>query len=223
MRARFLACGLAVLCQAACGQSGSTGNSAQTPPPPPVERLISGTVSEIDGSPVAGVQVSTLSGETTAITDANGSFSLAINSSVVLLHFAREGYEPRDWGMSSDDVPAMLNVLMQRVLVLSDVRPVADVLSPADLSAYVGEVDESDYCGPCKIVRLRSQHQAVSVQVRWSGDQSLQLWESDSRAVQSGPFTANDRPHTDVARDDLARSSSMGESNETGARTPKGF
>jgi hypothetical protein len=80
----------------------------------------------------------------------------------------------------------MLNVRMQRVLVLSDVTPIADVLSPADLSAYVGDVDESDYCGPCKIVRLRSQHQAVSVQLRWSGDHSLQLWESDSQAVQSG-------------------------------------
>jgi len=198
MRARFIACGLAIVCLAGCGHSESTGiPSAPTPTlptptpptatPPAVQRLVSGTVGEIDGSPLAGAQVSTLSGETTATTDGNGSFSLAINSSVVLLHFAHEGYEARDWGMSRGDGPVTMNVTMQRVLRLSDETPVADALSPNDLPDYVGEAYDSDYCSPCKVIRLRAQTREVSVVLRWTGDQSLQLWESDRRAVQSGP------------------------------------
>ena len=127
-----------------------------------------------------------MSGETRTITDANDSFSLAINSQVTLLHFAREGYETRDWGMPAGEGPVTLNIRMQRVLVLSDAIPIADVLSPADLPYYVGEVYDSDYCAPCKMIRLPAQTRAMSIVLRWSGDQSLQLWQSDTRAVQSG-------------------------------------
>jgi hypothetical protein len=178
---------LAATTAGGCARDVVTPTAVPLPTTSQVERLISGTVSAIDGNPLTGVQVSTVSGETRTITDSNGSFSLAINSRITLLRFAREGYETRDGGMARGDGPVTLNVRMQRVLVLSDATPLADVLSPADLPYYVGEVYESDYCSPCKIIRLRAQTRAVSIVLRWSGDQSLQLWALDSRAVQSGP------------------------------------
>jgi hypothetical protein len=80
MRAQFLAWGLAIVCVAACGHSGSTGNpSAPTPSPPPAAPsstvTVTGTVMEIGGGPVSGARIQ-IAGASEAVSDESGSFSV---------------------------------------------------------------------------------------------------------------------------------------------------
>src|SRR5215813_10554881 len=68
-----------------------------------VQRVVSGKVNDLDGTPLAEVQVSTLSGTPATITDSTGSFSITIESQIFLLHFAHDGYEAQEWTFQRGD------------------------------------------------------------------------------------------------------------------------
>src|SRR5262245_15043882 len=70
-----------------------------------VQRVVSGKVNDLDGTPLAEVEVSTLSGTPATITDSTGSFSITINGQTFLLRFAHDGYRTRNWGPKGDDDP----------------------------------------------------------------------------------------------------------------------
>ena len=113
---------LIVTVVAAAGCDSDVDVSTTTPTSTPafpsassVQRVVSGKVNDLDGTPLAEVQVSTLSGTPAIITDATGSFSITVESQIFLLHFARDGYEPREWGLQRGDDPVTLNVYMQPV------------------------------------------------------------------------------------------------------------
>jgi len=78
-----------------------------------VQRVVSGTVADLDGTPLAGVDVSTSSGTPATITDSTGSFSITINSQTFLLRFAHDGYRTRDSGPKRGDDPFTLSIYME--------------------------------------------------------------------------------------------------------------
>ena len=182
------------VCLTGCGGNGpvpvvpTAASPAPAPAPPPtLTRTVSGTVAEVDGGPVAGAAVTTAYSPR-AFTDATGAFSLRYPGAVSpnLLTVDATGFEIRQYGWSSGSADVTLGTIrLQRTMLLTEMSSLAGIISPNDLPDYVGEPYESDYCSPCRPLRLRlSVKQNVRVELKWSGGAALQLW---ARVKDEGP------------------------------------
>lgn len=103
-------------------------------------------------------------------------------------------YEPLNlvWSPSQPQVTLRL-VLQQTVLVaVGQQRDVA--LTNDDPPYYVGEAYESDYCRPCKLIRIGGGAGAARTRVtlRWTSDDPLQMWASNGYDVSKSE-AAGDR------------------------------
>jgi hypothetical protein len=137
-----------------------------------VSSALTGIVREIDGGPIAGVKVTGLPAGPLTLSDGTGAFSFS-QFPGILVRAEKEGYESRDYALSA----SAMNLTMQRMVVVSEGSSLLTQLSPADLSHYVGEPYESDYCRPCKVIRLRADHAGdVKVRLRWPPQFELRLW-----------------------------------------------
>lgn len=171
MRVCLLVLAIAMVgCGAPTSPSAPSSGAVATSSP-----TVAGTVNEVDGGPIAGAKVTVLPAGPVTFTDVSGSFVVP-TATVGLLRFEQDGYETRDWALPQV-MGTAVKALLQRSVVVSDRSSLSVVLSPADLPSYVGEVYESDYCSPCKLIRLRATvpHE-IKVVLRWSGEIPLQLW-----------------------------------------------
>lgn len=161
-----------------------TGNPTAVIPVPPapaptLTRMVSGTVGEVDRGPIAGAKVTTAYTPST-FTDSTGAFSVAYPAAVLLnvLTVDAPGFDSRQFGWSAGSANVTLGTIrLQRTILLAEMSSLTGILSPNDLPSYVGDAYDSDYCSPCKPLRLRVGAKLnVRVNLKWSGGTALQLW-----------------------------------------------
>lgn len=201
MRHAFRWCAIAVLsvCAAACGDLPSAPTAAEPPARPPASAPppatmppdpgpmghASGTVVDTEGRPVAGAHISGTGVD--AYSDAGGAFAFSFPMTISAVRFDAEGMESgsRAWMAGQSDVT--LRVVLQRTFVVSVGGRVTIDLTSNDLPYYVGEAYDSEYCKPCKLVRISglSGTDRARVTLSWgaSDDPGLQLWASDGYSV----------------------------------------
>ena len=199
MRHRLRWCVIAVLSlsAAACGDSPSAPSAAREVPPPPgttppdpgPRGQASGVVVDTEGRPIAGAHVSGTGVDT--YSDAGGAFGFSFPMTTWKVGFVAAGYETgeRGWMRGLSDVT--LHVVLQRTVVVGVGGQVTLDLTNDDLPYYVGEAYDSDYCGPCKLVRISGLAGTgrARVTLRWGAgdDPGLQLWASDGYNVTPAP------------------------------------
>lgn len=186
-----LACALSAACG---GDVGTVVTPSPVPSLPAPTRLVSGVVVSVGGEPIAGARVE---GEppaapfATVTTGQDGAFSFDYP---VGARFARawaraDGHEPRLFGWPFGGGPATVRVVMQPTITLAPGETKTVLLTADDLAYYVGEEYGSDYCGPCKLLRLegRPGQPVTTVRARWSGANPVWMWAADeSRAAVDG-------------------------------------
>jgi hypothetical protein len=157
----------------------------QPPDPPASEplplRTVRGSVQDLDGLPLVGVKVTTAY-SAVSYTDAVGMYSVPYPvSTAYSLSYVIAGdddFEPRTLGFGHSSVDVQLPaVRLQRKMFLDLAGSISGTISAVDQSGWIGEPYDSDWCAPCKTVRLRSDSQrSVTLELRWSADAPLQMW-----------------------------------------------
>jgi hypothetical protein len=176
-----------VLAMAACGDASRpmapfSTNPAAPSPAPRSRYTVSGLVTERTG-PVPGVTVTASGsfGESVAVTDSSGFYSLHARGTIHLTA-DKPGYEQfLDHGLTftvTRDVT--FNPQLQALFLLSEDARMVTTLYPDDFPYYVGEASDSDYCGPCKLFRIRPQQSGMmNITLRWDGAANLGAWALD--------------------------------------------
>jgi hypothetical protein len=157
----------------ACEGGGPIG-----PLPLPQPRLVSGIVVDTDDHPVSGARVT--QGQASAWSGPDGRFLLVVPGGGAYVTIAAVGFEPRGWDLGSADAPDRRIPIARRVdYTLGQTLSVS--LTTHDLPYYVGEAYESDYCRPCKLIRIDggADRPFTRVHLRWSGEVALGLWASE--------------------------------------------
>ena len=169
----------------ACG--GTNPSVAPSPTAPTSPITVGGTVRDTSDTPLAGVSVRTRLVAVT--TDPSGAFFISMVQGQGLLHLDKEGYESRDWGVKVGPSMSTLSIFMQRQYVLGEADKLPMMLMPHDLPHYVGEIYESDYCAPCRLIRLRATAGlGVTVRLQWGASANVAMWESyGSQCAADGP------------------------------------
>jgi len=123
--------------------------------------LTSGRVREPGSGGVRDVRVVEPISGTSALTDAEGRYTL-VGLSALRLSFEKEGYEPATFDATpngSDEVS------MQRVIRIVPGESVAPIIAPHDMD-YV--IESSQHCSPCRLIRVAcSSTGVVRVRVTW--------------------------------------------------------
>ena len=167
-----------------------------TPPGPTPQGTVRGSVLSLEGVPLDGIQVRT---EFNAITttDLSGSYALPypVNTTGLPYSYIVAGNNNFELFRSTFNRDAnevqLQAVRLQQRLELTD-GSLSSTISPRDLSYWSGEAYDSDYCSPCKRIRLRSDKQRkVSVTLDWSGQGPLQVW------VWAGSPSETEFPYTE--------------------------
>lgn len=175
---------LAGVAATACGGSDGRAPLAPTPAAPVATRQVVGTVVDTDNRPVGGARVS--HGLNSAESDPDGRFSLVLPvGASVFVTVDASGFESRRWGLGASP-DADLRLPIARRVVITPGETLAVSLTTDDLPYYVGEVYESDYCRPCKLIRVGGEAGSAQsprrVHVRWDGEVALGMWASDGFA-----------------------------------------
>ena len=186
---RWCAIALLFLSAVACGDSASAPTAAPqaapppatTPPDPGPMGHASGTVADTEGRPVAGAHISGTGVD--AYSDAGGAFAFSFPMTISAVRFDAEGIESgiRAWMAGQSDVT--LRVVLQRTVAVSIGGNVTVGLTNDDLPYYVGEAYDSEYCRPCKLIRIEgfpaTGWARVTLRLGAEGDSRLQMWASD--------------------------------------------
>jgi hypothetical protein len=172
---------LAGLAATACGGSDGRPPLAPTPTAPVATRQVAGTVVDTDNRPVGGARLS--HGSASTESDPDGRFSLALPvGASVLVSIDASGFEPRRWDLGASP-DANFRLPIARRVVVTPGEPLAVSLTTDDLPYYVGEPYESDYCRPCKLIRVGGEAGSASparrVHLRWTEDVALGMWASN--------------------------------------------
>lgn len=158
------------------------------PPSPPTgtARSFAGTVHEVNGGSLAGVQVSALPrfGGPSTTTDDHGRFELETVTDAGGLFFQKPGYRWNDWRLPSPSSPAELlavSAKLQPIFTLSVDARVESVIASDDLtySSDIGNSfwDGTYYCSPCKEIRVfPNAGSGQTLHLRWAGSVALDLW-----------------------------------------------
>lgn len=178
--------GLATVLSGCAGRGGTGAQGLPLSPSPVstrrpmVTRTITGTVKDEDDGLLAGVALTAPDG-TRSISDANGSFRLVYEApeqagGVVLCE--KDGYESVRAGLTRD-IDVTIRPRMARSVILTDTSQTAELLPPL-FGYYVGEEYDSDFCTPCRRIRLRTSTPGqVRVTVRWAGPSAVHAWAAD--------------------------------------------
>lgn len=179
---------LAALAGMACDDNAAprTPLSPTLPPqsaPAPVTgptRQVTGIVVDTDDRPVNGAQLTQTWASTVSGPDGRFAFAAPVAGphSVTI---AASGFEPRLWGWGAGDGPLDLRLPIARRVVFTPGQPLTASLTTNDLPYYVGEPYDSDYCRPCKLIRVDGETGAAftRVHLRWTGDVALDMWASE--------------------------------------------
>lgn len=161
--------------------------TAPTPTAPTPLITVDGTVRDTSETPLAGVSVRT--GFVEVTTDPSGVFSISMVQGQGLLHVDKEGYESRDVRVNGGPSMSTLSIFMQRQYVLGEADKLPMMLMPHELPYYVGEPYESDYCAPCRLIRLRATAGlGVTVRLQWAASANAAMWESHgNKCAADGP------------------------------------
>jgi hypothetical protein len=143
-------------------------------------------VHEVNGGPLAGVQVSALPrfGGPSTTTDDQGKFELETVTDEGGLFFQKPGYRWNVWSVPSLSNPSELRSVsakLQPIFTLSADARVESVITPDDLiySSEIGNSfwDGTYYCSPCKEIWVRpSAGSGRTLHLRWTGSAALDLW-----------------------------------------------
>lgn len=153
---------------------------APTPAPPDPQGIVRGTVLGLDSRPLGGIPVRTEFGATTT-TDASGAYTLPFpvksGLSYGSIYGGNDDVETfRTSFNRNDDNVQVYPVRVQPRLDLID-GALSSTVSGVDLGYFTGEAYDSDYCSPCKRVRLHSDRpRKVVLTLDWAGPAPLQLW-----------------------------------------------
>lgn len=151
------------------------------PTPAPAIRQVAGTVVDTDNGPVSAALLT--AGPYSAASDPDGRFLLLLPvAASVLVNVEATGFEPRRWDVGA--APGSdLRIPIARRVVVTPGEPLAVSLTTYDLPYYVGEPYDSDYCRPCKLIRVGGDAGSASsvrrVHLRWTADVALGMWASD--------------------------------------------
>jgi hypothetical protein len=148
-------------------------------------RQVAGTVVDTDNRPVGGARLSHGSASTESDPDGRFSLVLPVGASVgpvVFVSVDATGFESRQWGVGSAPA-AELRLPIARRVVITPGETLTVSLTTDDLPYYVGEDYESDYCRPCKLIRIGGEAGSASparrVHLRWTEDVALGMWASN--------------------------------------------
>jgi len=171
---------LGALAGMACSDAGVRSPVAPTPAAP-ATRQVTGTVVDTDNEPVGEARLS--AGPFSAGSDPDGRFSMLLPvGASVFVNVAATGFEPRRWGVGATPGVDLRLPIARRVVVMPG-EPLAVSLTTYDLPYYVGEPYDSDYCRPCKLIRVGGDSSSASsfrrVHLRWTGDVVLGMWASE--------------------------------------------
>ena len=138
-------------------------------------RRVTGTVVEIDGGVVPGVQVSGERTATPVSTDAAGFFALADTAQSLFLE--KQGYVRRYLVVPEGRDKNLGTVHIQRKIVLSPTVAVSTRLSAADVEYELFDMwDQGVFCSPCKWLDLETGGRDLDIELAWSGDTPLAVW-----------------------------------------------
>jgi hypothetical protein len=163
-------------------------------------------VVDTEGRPIAGAHVSGTGIDT--YSDAGGAFRFSFAMTTWKVSVVAAGYETGERGWIRGQSDVTLHVVLQRTVVVGVGGQVTLDLTNDDLPYYVGEAYDSDYCAPCKLVRISGLAGTgrARVTLRWdaSGDSGLQLWASDGyNVIPAPPGDAGTRVVEVGARDSI--------------------
>ena len=158
---------------------------AQPPDPPAPEplpfRTVRGSVQDLDGLPLVGVKVTTAY-SAVSYTDTVGMYSLpypvSTEYSPSYVIAGDDDFEPRTVGFGHSAVDVQLpSVRLQKKMFLEPAGSISGTISAVDQGAWIGEPYDSEWCAPCKTIRLRSDSQrSLIVELRWPEGAPLQMW-----------------------------------------------
>lgn len=152
-------------------------------------RMVSGLVTEINGSPLAGVSVVPGPAGTGGAATTNVAGAFTVNAAATL-QFRKIFYLGRTIPVPADgDVG---QVRLQQQITLSTGESFIGLLTPNDVDYRFNDT-ASDPCAPCHFLDIDPirQTQNIRVTVSWSGDQPLQVWASpgtSQNTVKGIPF-----------------------------------
>ena len=146
------------------------------------QRRVSGTIVEIDGGPVHGVNISTSgSSLATVLSGANGSF--VIDGVAKYMNLVKEDFASRFIEVPAGQDVDLGTVHFQRRIVVKNGSRVVSRLSAADVDYDFYDMwDNEVWCIPCKRIELDSEQQELVVELQWSAATPLQLWASTDSA-----------------------------------------
>ena len=169
---------------------------APTPPASTPQGTVRGSVVSLEGVPLDGIQVRTEFNAATT-TDLSGSYALPYPVQTTGLPYSyivagNNNFELFRSTFNRDAAEVQLQaVRLQPRFELTD-GSLASTISARDLSYWSGDAYDSDYCSPCKRIRLRSDKpRKVSVTLDWSGQVPLQVW------VWSGSPSETELPYNE--------------------------
>ena len=181
------------LCVAAAGvflfACGADREPWQSPisPPPPIRRTVEGTVREVNGGPVAAVEIRAAGqltyGGRLASTASDGSFRVD-EFAAEILWFRKSGYENAFWRVPQDartDEKLTVGVKMQPALLLSTESALSSVITPDDMTySYDDGWMMGDglpfNCSPCKMITNMDAEPGAMLRLSWSGPTPLGIW-----------------------------------------------
>ncbi len=140
-------------------------------------RKTTGTVVEVDGSPVPGAKVYADGAST--LTDGKGSFSLERVG--YFLSLAADGYVSRQLAVPAGQDLALGTLYIQRQIAMSGASRLESQISSADVAYDLSDIWEETYgawCEPCKWINLDTGQRELSIHLQWSGESPLQLWST---------------------------------------------
>ena len=162
------------------------------PPPtqvPAFRRTIVGTVRQVSGGPIAGVQIvgspNSEGIRPRAVTAEDGSFR--IDQTVAeFLSFDKTGYHPVGWSIPPNTFHQEVQTVairMQSHILMSSGSPFSSVITSEDATfegGYpFGDEGQGYECSPCKLVSVSGVENGAMLRVSWSGSIPLAVWAGD--------------------------------------------
>ena len=167
---------IALLAVAACSDR-ATPTSATPIIAAPEFHIVSGKVTDTELAPMADAVITAVANGRQTTVGYNGDFLLRTETGHTVFTVARDGYETRLFAIQRTAADVSVDVILQPLIVIDSGSVAALTLSKRDLPHYVAEPYESDYCSPCKMIRLRTPANAqLRVELSWQSDDALGLW-----------------------------------------------
>jgi hypothetical protein len=166
---------------------------SEPPTGPSEERLfvtVTGTVTDPEDAPVAGVNVVVISPVVVAgTTDAAGQFTFEhvayYQSQGLTISFAKSGYLTFGTKRSPAGPELSIQVRLGQIFTLPIDGAATSTLGPADPGGWIGDPYDSDYSSNTKYYRVATGGDDITVELDWdhTQDPDLRMWALDGTIV----------------------------------------